>query len=327
MSARSIRVAGRAWRRGPAEPAAAPAGEDRYIGYYYPKPSSTEHYTSPMQTITGTDRAQRVQFATVVSQGTIQSAYRVPYAVFVKGEKADKMIIVGLQPGELGTVYRMRAILANMTTMSRLSPFFQERTVAEDANFFDLLKLLGFQQITITDGGNFRMLQNPLVAPELKLSRAQLRLTLRKDGTISAFVGGYQSWRDVYLSFAGPGPMQIARSASFRYGASLSAVQMTTSRPFSTPRLASVAMMSSASAPSCMRMGTQNPSKTRRIVCSHSTCVAARELGRRYIGIEIDPTYYATARERLTALQRRPDPGPPAGHRHSIHRRRSGAGQ
>ena len=47
---------------------------------------------------------------------------------------------------------RMRAILANMTTMSRLSPFFQERTVAEDANFFDLLKLLGFQQITITDG-------------------------------------------------------------------------------------------------------------------------------------------------------------------------------
>lgn len=136
----------------PAKPAAAPAGEDRYIGYYYPKPSSTEHYTSPMQTIAGTDRAQRVQFATVVSQGTIQSAYRVPYAVFVKGEKADKMIIVGLQPGELGTVYRMRAILANMTTMSRLSPFFQERTVAEDANFFDLLKLLGFQQITITDG-------------------------------------------------------------------------------------------------------------------------------------------------------------------------------
>ncbi len=137
----------------PGKPAAAaPAGEDRYIGYYYPKPSSTEHYTSPMQTITGTDRAQRVQFATVVSQGTIQSAYRVPYAVFVKGEKADKMIIVGLQPGELGTVYRMRAILANMTTMSRLSPFFQERTVAEDANFFDLLKLLGFQQITITDG-------------------------------------------------------------------------------------------------------------------------------------------------------------------------------
>lgn len=131
------------------------AGEDRYVGYYYPKPTATETYTSPMQTISGAERAQRVQFATVVSQGTIQSAYRVPYSVFVKGEKADKMIIVGLQPGEMSTIYRARAILANMTTMSRLSPFFQERTIAEDANFFDLLKLLGFQQVTISDGDKF----------------------------------------------------------------------------------------------------------------------------------------------------------------------------
>jgi len=135
-------------------PAAAPkaAGEDRYIGYYYPKPTATETFESSMQTIAGAERAQRVQFVTVVSQGTIQSAYRVPYAVFAKGEKADRMIIVGMQQGELNTVYRMRALLANMTTMSRLSPFFQERTVAEDATFFDLLKLLGFREVTITDG-------------------------------------------------------------------------------------------------------------------------------------------------------------------------------
>ena len=66
------------------------AGEDRYIGYYYPKPTSTEIFESTMQTIAGVERAQRIQFVTVVSQGTIQSAYRVPYAVFAKGEKADK---------------------------------------------------------------------------------------------------------------------------------------------------------------------------------------------------------------------------------------------
>jgi hypothetical protein len=135
----------------PAKPAAA-ADEDKYVGYYYPKPNSTEIYQSAMQTIAGVDRPQRVQFVTVVSQGTIQSSYRVPYSVFVKGEKADKLIIVGLAPNEFGTIYRMRALLANMTTMSRLSPFFQERTVAEDATFFDLLKLLGFTSVTMTDG-------------------------------------------------------------------------------------------------------------------------------------------------------------------------------
>jgi hypothetical protein len=134
------------------KPVVAAPADDRYVGYYYPKPNSTEVYESAMQTVAGVDRAQRVQFVTVVSQGTIQSSYRVPYAVFVKGEKADKMIIVGLAPSEFGTIYRMRALLANMTTMSRMSPFFQERTVAEDATFFDLLKLLGFTTVTITDG-------------------------------------------------------------------------------------------------------------------------------------------------------------------------------
>ena len=49
----------------------------------------------------------------------------------------DRMIIVGMQQGELNTLYRMRGLLANMTTMARLSPFFQERTIAEDATFFD----------------------------------------------------------------------------------------------------------------------------------------------------------------------------------------------
>jgi len=54
----------------------------------------------------------------------------VPYAVFAKGEKGDRLIIVGMQQGELNTVYRMRALLANMTTMSRLLSVFDERPVA-----------------------------------------------------------------------------------------------------------------------------------------------------------------------------------------------------
>ena len=64
-----------------AKPAAAPkaaATEDRYIGYYYPKPTSTEVFESQLQTIAGVERAQRIQFTTVVSQGTIQSAIASP---------------------------------------------------------------------------------------------------------------------------------------------------------------------------------------------------------------------------------------------------------
>jgi hypothetical protein len=46
----------------------------------------------------------------------------------------------------------MRALLANLTAVSRVTPFFRENTLPEYATFFDLLKLLGFEQLTVTDG-------------------------------------------------------------------------------------------------------------------------------------------------------------------------------
>jgi hypothetical protein len=39
-----------------------------------------------------------------------------------------------------------------LTAVSRVTPFFRENTLPEYATFFDLLKLLGFQQLTVTDG-------------------------------------------------------------------------------------------------------------------------------------------------------------------------------
>ena len=44
----------------PAPAAVAPAAEDKYVGYYYPKPTTVENYASPMQTIAGAD-AERAQ--------------------------------------------------------------------------------------------------------------------------------------------------------------------------------------------------------------------------------------------------------------------------
>ncbi len=126
--------------------AAAQTAGDKYIGYYYPAPTSSESYESSLQPLPNIDKAQRVVFFTIVAQGTLQSAYRVPYAVFTKGDRSDHMIIVALQGGEMATIYRIRAVLANMTTMARLSSFFTERTVAEDANFFDHLEDDGLHQ-------------------------------------------------------------------------------------------------------------------------------------------------------------------------------------
>ncbi len=59
--------------------------------------------------------------------------------------------------------------------------------------------------LTITEHGSLRLLQNPLVAPELTLSNVHLRLTFEADRTTRGFIGGYQPWHPVYWGIAGVG--------------------------------------------------------------------------------------------------------------------------
>ncbi|GIK97679.1 MAG: hypothetical protein BroJett029_18880 [Alphaproteobacteria bacterium] len=126
--------------------------EDRHEGYYYPAPQSTEIYTARVVALPGNDRARRIGFVTGMTQQLLGGRYEPSYAIFAKGDEAEKLIIVGLADGELNTIYRMRALLANLTAVSRVTQFFRENTLPEYATFFDLLKLLGFEQLTVTDG-------------------------------------------------------------------------------------------------------------------------------------------------------------------------------
>jgi hypothetical protein len=135
-------------------PAAAQDESDRHEGYYYPAPQTTETYTARVVTLEESNRERRIGFVTGMTQQLLGGRYAPSFAVFAKGDEAEKMIIVGLRDGELDTIYRMRALLANLTAISRLTPFFRENTLPEYATFFDLLKLLGFTQLTITDGVN-----------------------------------------------------------------------------------------------------------------------------------------------------------------------------
>ncbi len=81
--------------------------------------------------------------------------YAPSYAIFAKGDASQKLIIVALMDGHLNTVYRARALLATFTSVARSTAFFQQNTQPDEATFLDLLKLLGFRQVTISDGRDF----------------------------------------------------------------------------------------------------------------------------------------------------------------------------
>lgn len=139
----------------PVPSALAQQPEDRHAGYYYPEPSSTEVYSARLPADPQAGRRGRIAFVTALTQQVLQSQDPYALALFAKGEQADKLILVSLREGHLDTLYRMRGFLAVMTAWARTTPVLQNSTVAENLTFLDLLKLLGFTQITVSDGNHF----------------------------------------------------------------------------------------------------------------------------------------------------------------------------
>lgn len=134
----------------------APArAEDRHAGYYYPAPKTQETYVARAKTFPEADRKRRLGFVTAMTAQMMSNPYPPPFAIFAKGDDAEKLIIVGLYNDSYNTLYRMRALLAMLTAGARTTPFFNEMGVEDFFTFFDLLKLLGYKQITISDGRTF----------------------------------------------------------------------------------------------------------------------------------------------------------------------------
>ena len=136
---------------------AVPAGsaEDRHAGYYYPSPNSEEVYKARARTLPEASRSLRIRFVTGVTQQLQTRPFPPTAAMFAKGTEAEKLIIVALVDGRIDTIYRARALFANLTAVARTTPIFQEYGVEEIFTFFDFAKMLGYTQITISNGRDF----------------------------------------------------------------------------------------------------------------------------------------------------------------------------
>lgn len=129
--------------------------EDRYVGYYYPQVESEETYQAPLPVFEGVTRLSRVGFVTGLDQQQKQRPYPPIYHMFAKGGDAQKLIIVATEEGRYNTLFRLRGLMASMTADARTSPIFANIGHVEQLNFFDLLKIVGFDELTITNGKDF----------------------------------------------------------------------------------------------------------------------------------------------------------------------------
>ncbi len=135
--------------------AGAAAAQDRHAGYYYPVPATTETYVARASVLPFAGREMRIGFITGMTTQQMSVPYAPQYSIFAKGEESQKMIIVALNDSTFNTLYRVRGLLAQLTSIVRASDLFREMGVEDFFTFFDLAKLFGFTQITVTDGALF----------------------------------------------------------------------------------------------------------------------------------------------------------------------------
>lgn len=135
--------------------ATAVRADDRHAGYYYPAPGEPERYPARSQILADVDREARLLFVAGIIQEIAANPYPPTYAMFAKGADAEKLIIVAVQDGFYDTLYRARALFAALTSLARATPLIQEFDAENRYTFFDLCYMLGFKQLTITDGRDF----------------------------------------------------------------------------------------------------------------------------------------------------------------------------
>lgn len=125
---------------------------NRHAGYYYPHPQTQERYRARVPIVQEADRRTRVAFTTGLTTQMLGAPSAPRFAIFAKGDRAEKLIIVGLTDDAFNTIYRLRALLAMLTAYSRSTPAFQGHPYPENLTFLDLIYLIGFEEVTVSNG-------------------------------------------------------------------------------------------------------------------------------------------------------------------------------
>ena len=137
--------------------AANPGGAARAAGkdsYYYPPVNSEEVFARQLAAVPLADRTVRVGFVTQITKAQLAAPESPRFVIFAKGDEAQHMIIIALDDEVFKTIYRARAVLAQLTSNVRGADLFVNN-IQDHATWFDLAKMLGFEDMVISDGATW----------------------------------------------------------------------------------------------------------------------------------------------------------------------------
>lgn len=125
---------------------------DSHAGYYYPEAQTREPYISEVDVAPDASKRSRAAFVIGLASQQAKQPYAPGYHLFAKGSELEKLIIIATGDGQYDTLYRLRALLASLTSMARGTELFARTAAPQDLNFLDFCKLIGFKQVTVSNG-------------------------------------------------------------------------------------------------------------------------------------------------------------------------------
>ena len=131
---------------------ASPVQADERASYYYPPVTSEEVFDRDLGVAPAANRRQRIGFITHITKAQLAAPESPRFVIFAKGVEAEHMIMVALDDQVFKTLYRARALLAQLTSNVRGTDFFFDHGIEETATWFDLARILGFEDLVISDG-------------------------------------------------------------------------------------------------------------------------------------------------------------------------------
>jgi hypothetical protein len=125
---------------------------ERYAGYYYPEITSTETFTRVIREAPRSSKGVRVAFVTNLTVAQLSAPESPRFVFFAKGDDARHLTVIALDDDVFSTIYRARAVLAQMTSNMRTNEFIRQQNLQFVATFYDLLQFMEFDTLVISDG-------------------------------------------------------------------------------------------------------------------------------------------------------------------------------
>ena len=131
------------------------SGGDKYVGYYYPPITSEETFSRVLTRAPNARASVRTNFVTTITKAQLEAPESPRFVFFEKGADSETLVLIALDDEVFSTLFRARAVLAQITSNLRGTKFFIDQNLNIEGTFYDMLQIMSFKTMIISDGRNW----------------------------------------------------------------------------------------------------------------------------------------------------------------------------